>query len=117
MPLRSNRDALRSEFAADDGTFVLQVRGLVWDKPAFTRLEQLMRAACQQEADSESLDRWMVEGFWFLSDWLPEWTRHPNFPRPEPTYYDAAIKRMRDLQWWLVMGQSPYVAEHVWEDL
>lgn len=111
-------DALRAEFFAEDGTFLLEVRGLYWDREAFTRLERLMRQACAEHEGADALERWMVEGFWFCSDWVPTWTSHPNFPRPEPqAYYEAAIERMRDLQWWFVMGQSPYEAHHRWEDL
>ena len=38
----------RREFAADEGTFLLNLRGdRLWDKPAFSRLEKAMRWACE----------------------------------------------------------------------
>lgn len=42
--------------------------------------DALVRAHDFEQA--RSLERWMVQGFWYLSDWLPSWTGHPNFPRP-----------------------------------
>ena len=113
-----DREALREEFSAADGTFLLEVRMLVWDPIAFSRLEGLMRAACLDLAGQDTRERWMVEGFWILSDWLSDWTSHPNFPRPESVeYYEAAIRRMQDLQYWFVMGESLYEPDHAWEPL
>lgn len=40
---------LRQEFDAEEGSFLLRLRGdLEWDRAAFTRLERAMRAACEQ---------------------------------------------------------------------
>lgn len=113
-----DREVLHRELTAEDGTFLLKVRQLDWDRAAFSRLEAAMRTACPHLENETSLERWIVNGFWFLSDWLPTWTSHPNFPRPEPdSYYNAALQRMRDLQFWLVVGQSPYVPDHAWEPI
>lgn len=113
----ADRVLLRREFDADDGTFLLQIRGLVWDRDAFSTLEAEMRKLCFELESETRLDRWIANGFWILSDWLRTWTSHPDFPRPEPTYYEAALQRMWDLQYWLMMGQSPYLPTHEWEPL
>jgi hypothetical protein len=57
-------DLLRREFEADQGTFLLGLRGegLEWDKAAFSRFEKAMRWACEHSQDSDPLDRWMAEG-------------------------------------------------------
>ncbi|MEV5750057.1 hypothetical protein AB0L00_19730 [Actinoallomurus sp. NPDC052308] len=110
---------LRREFDAEEGSFLLQVRcDLHWDREAFSRLEQAMRRVCAQQEDRGQLDRWLVEGYWYLADFVPSFTGHPNFPRPEPPdYYEAALERLHDLQNWFVSGCSPYLPEHVWPDL
>jgi hypothetical protein len=112
-------ELLRQEFRAEDGSFLLQLRvDLHWDRQAFTRLEQAMRRVCAQQEPRHQLDRWLVEGYWYLSDFVPGHTGHPDFPRPEPArYYTAAIRRLRDLQNWFVTGRSPYLADHAWPDL
>jgi hypothetical protein len=112
-------ELLRREFSAQDGSFLLQLRlDLHWDRQAFSRLEQAMRRACAQLESRDDLDRWLAEGYWYLSDFVPGHTSHPNFPRPEPAgYYQAAIQRLWDLQYWFVTGQSPYLDSHQWPDL
>lgn len=110
---------LRREFSAEEGSFLLQLRiDLHWDRDAFSRLEQAMRRTCAQQESQERLDRWLVEGYWYLSIFVPGHTSHPNFPRPEPIeYYDAAVQRLRDLQDWFVTGRSPYRASYQMPDL
>jgi len=112
-------ELLRDEFSAADGSFVLQVRcDLYWDRSAFSRLEQAMRRVCAQQESREQLDRWLVEGYWYMSNYVPGWTSHPMFPRPAPAeYYKAAVRRLRDLQMWFVTGRSPYLPGHQWADL
>ncbi|MFD5365582.1 hypothetical protein [Streptomyces sp. NPDC127103] len=113
--------SLRFEFSeAEDAFLAIVILGHRWDRAAFSRLEGAMRRTCAtfEERNEQVLPRWLVEGFWMCVDWLPDYTGHPRFPRPEPAeYYEAALQRLRDLHYWLVMGDSPYVADHVWEDL
>ena len=79
-------DLLRREFEADQGTFLLGLRGegLEWDKAAFSRFEKAMRWACEHFQDEDRLDRWMAEGSHYASWLVRDWTSHPHFPRPEP---------------------------------
>jgi hypothetical protein len=102
-------ELLRQEFRAEDGSFLLQLRvDLHWDRQAFSRLEQAMRRVCAQQEPWQQLDRWLVEGYWYLSDFVPGHTSHPDFPRPEPDpYYKAAVRRLWDLQNWFVTGDRP----------
>ena len=112
-------DLLRQEFRAEDGSFLLQLRvDLHWDRQAFSRLEHAMRRVCAQQEPRHQLDRWLVEGYWYLSDFVPGHTSHPGFPRPEPDpYYKAAVRRLQDLQNWFATGRSPYRDGHEWPDL
>jgi hypothetical protein len=112
-------ELLRREFSSEDGSFLLQLYcDLNWDREAFSRLEQTMRRVCAQQETRDQLDRWLVEGYWYLADFVPAHTSHPNFPRPEPPeYYEAALQRLWDLQSWFTSGRSPYLASYTWPDL
>jgi hypothetical protein len=112
-------DLLRHEFGAGDGSFLLQLRiGLHWDRQAFSRLEQAMRRICVHQEPRQQLDRWLAEGYWYLSDFVPAHVSHPDFPRTESTeYYTAAAKRLWDRQNWFVTGRSPYLANYQWPEL
>ena len=112
-------ELLRHEFNAGDGSFLLQPRvDLHWDRHAFSGLEQAMRRVCAQQEPREQLDRWLVDGYWYLSDFVPGHISHSDFPRDEPAeYYQAAVRRLWDLQHWFVTGRSPYLASHQWADL
>ncbi|GIJ31657.1 hypothetical protein [Micromonospora sediminimaris] len=92
-------DELRSEFGADDGSFLLQLRiDLTWDRAAFARLAAAMRVVCERYDRREAPDRWLVEGFRSIPSWVAGHTAHPSFPRPEPeSYYVASLDRLRDL--------------------
>ena len=58
-----------------------------------------MRRVCAQQEPPEQLARWLVEGYWYLSDFVPGQISHPDFPRLEPAeYYQSAVKRLWDLQ-------------------
>ena len=49
---------------------------------------------------------------------MPEWTAHPNVPRPEPaSYYTDCLERLRDLADWFFHGVHNYLEPHVWPEL
>jgi hypothetical protein len=59
-------ELLRREFAAEEGSFLLQLRcDLHWDRGAFSRLEQAMRRVCAQQEPQEQS----------LRNTAPGWTR------------------------------------------
>jgi hypothetical protein len=92
-------ELLRHEFSAGDGSFLLPLWiDLHWDRSAFSRLEQAMRRVCAQQEPREQLARWLVEGYWYLSDFVLGHISHPDFPRLEPAeYYQSAVTRLWDL--------------------
>ena len=110
---------LRNEFEAGDGSFLIQIRpDLNWDKASFTRLITAMQRCCEEIGESETLDRWMAEGFWYVPSSVRDWTTHPNFPKVhEPEYYETAYQRLDDLAYWFFVGESPYLPGKGFEPL
>jgi hypothetical protein len=109
----------RSEFDADEGSFLLGLRaGGRWDRAAFTRLERSMRVICEHYQGEENVDRWLAEGFHSISRWVREWTSAPGFPRPLPVrYHEACLRRVDDLTDWFFQGHHNYPEPHEWADL
>ena len=107
-PYEDFLNQLYRELSSYPGTFLADLRKLTWDRNSFQRLTSLMRQACEVYADRDLLDRWLVEGFDFLAEFVPEWTGHPKFPRPEdPHYYESGYKELRLLKQWLFSGNKP----------
>ena len=100
---------LRSEFQESSNSFLLQLRcSFTWDRAAFSRLISAMEACAAAHEGVSTLPRWIAEGFWYYGYFVQEWSSHPNFPREHPPeYYEAAYERLRDLAYWLFIGQSP----------
>src|SRR2546423_2120934 len=101
---------LRREFNAEEGSFLLQLRcSLVWDKTAFARLVIEMEKCAVAHEGQDVIARWIAEGFWYLETFVPEHSRHPAFPRPHgETYYESAYERLRDLSYWLFVGERVF---------
>jgi hypothetical protein len=101
---------LRREFAAGEGSFLLKLRcELEWDRDAFSRLVGAMERCAVAHEGRQEIERWVVNGFWYLERFVPEWTSHPDFPRlDDQGYYQEACRRLSDLAYWLFFGESPY---------
>ncbi|PWU56541.1 hypothetical protein DLJ47_05780 [Micromonospora sp. S4605] len=109
---------LRREFNAEEGSFLLRLRGdLIWDRGAFSRLELAMRMVCATYQERDQLERWLAEGFYEMATYVPGWTSHPNFPRPAAEYHEACLERIGDLADWFFRGWHAYDETHVWADL
>ena len=99
---------LRREFAAGADSFLLRLRGLEWDDEAFSRLTAAMAQCAAAHEGREVIGRWVTEGFWFVSQFIPEHAGHPRFPRPGGSAgYEPACERVRDLCHWLFVGSPP----------
>jgi hypothetical protein len=100
---------LQAEFGAETGSFLLQLRtDLLWDKSAFDRLVAAMAQCANHHSAQDAIPRWVAEGFWYLDTLTRDWVNHPNFPKPHGTeYYAAAFERIRDLSYWLFVGEQP----------
>jgi len=110
---------LKHEFEAGDQSFLIKIRvWLDWDRAAFTRLATAMHVYCLKHAGAVVVERWLAEGFWYLSTFTRDWTTHPNFPRIYgETYYLQAYAQLDDLAYWFFVGSSPYEERFIFEPL
>ncbi len=109
------RSILRSEFEAKEGTFLFKLRcELDWDVHAFDRVMAAMEACCRATVSEARVERWVAEGFWYLSWFVKDWTTHPNFPRPHGgEYYQAAYEYLDGLAYWFFFDDSPWTDDGV----
>ena len=89
-------ESLKREFDAEEGSFLLHLCGRRWDRAAFTRPEQAMRAACERFQTCETFDRRSAEGFYEVAKAVRSWTAHPDFPRPAPVANYEPGDRLED---------------------
>jgi hypothetical protein len=101
---------LRREFAAEDSSFLIQLRGnLKWDKQAFLRLVTAMEQCCAEIENDERVDRWLADGFWYISWFAESWATHKNFPKEFPEeYYRDAFETLSMLAEYFFTGSHPY---------
>ena len=105
----SSLKVLKSEFDAEEGSFLLIARNeLRWDLPAFRKLTLAMYDVAMEVNSYPKIDRWIAHGFWVCCTWIKEFTSHPNFLKPENNYYDKSIILLNDLAYLLFTGESPY---------
>jgi hypothetical protein len=102
---------LRKEFTAENGSFLLQLRcDLRWDQEAFLRLTTAMERCCSDLENAEYFDRWLADGFWYLSFFVKSWASHENFLRELPDeYYRDAFQLLFDLASYFFTGSHPYI--------
>lgn len=112
-------DILKNEFEAGETSFLIKIRSnLEWDKNAFSQLVSAMKMCCEHQNKSEMVERWLAQGFWYLPNFVSEWTTHKNFPRPHSEeYYEKAYERLDDLAFWFFFGESPSLDGHGFEPL
>jgi hypothetical protein len=113
------REELKNEFEAGTASFLIRLRSdLEWDKEAFSRLISAMQKCCELQDESETVERWLAQGFWYIPAFVRNWTTHPDFPRPHPkSYYEQAYERPDDLAFWFFFGGSPYLPGKGFEPL
>ncbi len=104
------KSTLRSEFSAEPGSFLLQMRcDLVWDANALDRLVTAMEICCRATAGEEIVERWIGDCFWYVSFSVKDWTTHPNFPRNwGDEYYETAYEYLFDLASWFFQDACPW---------
>ncbi|WP_296739456.1 hypothetical protein [Mesorhizobium sp.] len=104
---------LTNEFEAGDGSFLITIRpNMIWDIEAFDRLTDAMEQYCRVHGGSQTLERWVAQGFWYVPGFICNWTSHPNFPRAFPTtYYETAYRRLDDLAYWYFCGHSGHAED------
>ena len=110
---------LKNEFEAGEGSFLLQIRTQMnWDRTAFTRLIAAMHTYCMHHAGTDLVERWVAEGFWYITTFTRTWTTHVHFPHHhDEAYYVQAYQQLDDLAYWFFIGSSPYEPGHTFEVL
>jgi len=105
----SPREILKSEFDAEEGSFLIQARvRLKWDWDAFRRMTSAMYDVADEVKGQPSLETWIAEGFWYCDTFIRDWTSHPNFPRPPEEAYRDALELLSNLASLLFTGLNPY---------
>lgn len=107
MSTQDWRAVLQKEFAAEPGSFLLALRcDLRWDHGAFSHLTHAMEQCCRALAGVGVVERWLAEGFWYLS-WFPRsWTDHDAWAEnPERDQIDAGTEKLEGLAYWFFMGE------------
>ena len=100
------RSSLKSQFDGDDGSFLIGLRcDNTWDRDAFDRLVHGMKACCISSADSDTLDRWIADGFWDAEHSARDWLSQSD-SATEP-YHHSAIELLHELAYWYFRGESP----------
>ena len=109
------RDVLWREFMAVQGSFLLQIRcELTWDVDAFDRLVAAMENCRRAKTGDELIERWVAEGFWYLSWFVKDWTTHPNFPRQRVEgYYQAAYEYLDGLALGFFLDESSWTDDGI----
>jgi hypothetical protein len=101
-------EVLRSEFNAENGTFLLKARcDHEWDKAAFARLVSAMYDVAAANQGADRIPRWIAQGYWYFDTSVRAWTTHPNFPSPGDEYRENALTLIGDLAYFLFFGESP----------
>jgi hypothetical protein len=103
--MASWRSILQREFNAEEGSFLLQLRcGPGWNWAAFHELFLAMRECCKGLDGEAFVERWIAEGFWYLS-WFPRQTVH-RWPADKQNIYNGALANLDHLALWLFVGES-----------
>ncbi len=102
---------LRSEDEDCDNTFLIQIRvRLNWDKDLFLILVREMQICCRDYETEELVEKWIAEGFWYMSQFVRDWTTHPNFPKQfSSEYYEKAYCLLDDLAFYFFIGNHPRI--------
>ncbi|HVE57025.1 MAG TPA: hypothetical protein VNB22_09365 [Pyrinomonadaceae bacterium] len=103
-------EVLKNEFEAEEGSFLINLRGMDWNKNAFIRLVTAMETCCENIAGQEKLERWLAEGFWYVPQFAFDWASHPEFPkRHSAEYYKATYCLLHELASYFFTGAHPRI--------
>ena len=104
--MADSSSSLKSQFDGDDGSFLIRLRcENTWDRDAFDRLVHAMKACCISSADSDTLDRWIADGFWDAEHSARDWISQSD--SVTDPYYQSAIELLHELAYWYFRGESP----------
>jgi hypothetical protein len=97
---------LRSEFEAEEGSFLLQLRHEArWDEVRFRKLIETMERCAESYASNESLPRWLCSGFWFMDTFVRDQVDHPAFARQhDAEFFRSRCEDISCVASWFFMG-------------
>ena len=110
---------LRREFEAGDNSFLIKLRlELTWDKVSFANLVSLMQTCCENYESEQKFERWIAEGFWYIPQFIIDWTTHPRFLKKySKDYYEKAYECLKDLAFYFFIGQHPRIDKQRLDDI
>ena len=95
---------LKDEFAGKEGSFLMTLRGEgKWSKTLFLRLFNAMVECCKANEGDDSIERWIADGFWYLSWYVKQEAEEFGF---NTKYYTNAITNLDHLAFWLFQNQG-----------
>jgi hypothetical protein len=99
---------LRSEFDAEEGSFLLQLRCEArWDEERFQKLIAAMERCAESYAGNDSLPRWLAAGFWFMDTIVPNQVKHEAFAKQhDAKFFDERCGRLAETAYWFFTGDS-----------
>ena len=93
------RAILKHEFAAGEGSFMLQLLCGHWDKEAHLRLFIAMRECCKAHDGETHIERWITEGFWWFDSYVSN-----QYADSKDEYLSNAAVNFSHLAYWLFTG-------------
>jgi hypothetical protein len=104
---------LKDELNAENGSFLLELRSdLNWNHKSFINLLNGLFAEYKRTKGNPDLSRDIASGIWYISDFIENWTKHPDFPKIYSNeYYETAYQLIYDLSYAYFMAEIPYTSE------
>jgi hypothetical protein len=102
---------LAEEVDSPENVFLLELRpNMNWKKDCFHQLVREMYQCCEKYESKETLEKWIAEGFWYLSTFVKDWTTHPNFPKQHSNdYYEKSYILLEELAFYFFTGGHPRI--------
>ncbi|HTL29396.1 MAG TPA: hypothetical protein VL282_09245 [Tepidisphaeraceae bacterium] len=99
---------LRSEFNAEEGSFLLQLRCEArWDETRFRKPIEAMERCAEAYAGNEFVPRWLAEGFWYLDTFVPDQVKLPAFARQhDGEFFRERCEDLACATYWFFTGEA-----------
>jgi hypothetical protein len=100
---------MECEFEECEDAFLSKLRpNMNWDKDSFLELVTAMNVCCENYQSKDMVEKWVANGFWYIPQFIHDWTTHPNFPKSHSSeYYEKAYSLLNDLAFYFFIGAHP----------
>ena len=104
---------LECEYEKSENSFLLKLRpNMIWDKDSFLELVTAMQICCENYKSKDTIEKWIANGFWYVPQFIRDWTSHPNFPKIYSSrYYEKAYNLLDDLASYFFLAAHPRIDE------